>query len=192
LGGLTDLPFLTASISGGLDKSGIPHAISGAAAMAAHGYVRATQDLDVLVVTTATRLPEVFALIRDQGFLGEDRELLESLRDRYVAELTRGPVRVEVLVPVLPYHHTLVDRAIRIDVGGREVPFVSIEDLVVLKLLWHRAKDVPDIQALLSLAGGNFDADYARATLDAILPEADPRHGELQAFVRRFTGPDED
>lgn len=192
MGGLTDLPFLTASISGDLDKAGIRHAISGAAAMAAHGYVRATQDLDVLVVTTATRLPTVFALIRDQGFSGEDKELLESLRDRYVAALTRGPVRVEVLVPVLPYHHTLVDRAIRIEVGGRDVPFVSIEDLVVLKLLWHRAKDVPDIQALLSLAGGNFDADYARATLGAILPEADPRHAELQRLVRRFTGPAED
>jgi hypothetical protein len=191
LGGLTDLPLLAASISGELDRAGIPHAISGAAAMAAHGYVRATQDLDVLVVTTATRLPEVFALIRDQGFAGEDRELLESLRDRFVAELTRGPVRVEVLVPAIPYHRTLTDRAVRIDVGGRELPFVSIEDLVVLKLLWRRAKDVPDVQALLSLAGASFDTGYARATLGSILPDTDPRHAEFEALVKRFAGPAE-
>jgi hypothetical protein len=186
LADLSDLAGLAASVSADLTSAGISHAISGAAAMAAHGYVRATRDIDVLVVAPSIRLPEVFEIVRRHGFVGEDESLIRSLRDRFVAELCRGTLRIEILLPVLPYHHTLVARAVALQVAGRPVPVVSLEDLVVLKLLWRRAKDVPDIHALLALAGSRFDAAYAREALASILPPDDPRHAELLDLVRRF------
>ncbi len=183
---LRDLPDLAATLSGALAQRGIKHVISGAVAMAAHGYVRATVDLDVLVVVPALRLPETFAVVRDLGFAGEDAEMLSSLRDRGVATFRAGAVGIEILVPVLPYHRTLVGRSVETSVGGRSVPVVSIEDLVILKLLWRRLKDIPDIHALLQLAGKRFDSLYAERTLSSILPEEDPRHAELRLLVERF------
>ena len=154
--------------------------------MVTYGVVRATQDLDLLVVAPRIRLPEVFSLIRSHGFSGDDAELLEALRDRKVARLSGDPLDVEILVPALPYHTTLLERAVLRDVAGRRVPFVSLEDLLVLKLLWLRAKDVPDIHALLAAADASLDTDYLRATLRTILPDTDSRHSELDDLIRRF------
>jgi hypothetical protein len=188
LAALGDLPRLAARLSRDFTERAISHAVSGAAAMAVHGYVRATVDLDVHVVVPAIRFPEVFAIVRSLGFAGEDRELIAGLRDRYVAELRSGAASVEIRIPVLPYHRTLVDRAVRVDVDGVAVPFVSLEDLVVLKMLWHRAKDVPDVHALLTAGGARIDREYVASTLDSILPADDPRHAEMRDLFARFAG----
>jgi hypothetical protein len=185
LAALADLPSLAVRLSSALEEAGIPHAISGAVAMAAHGYVRATQDLDVLVLASSMQLPRVFEIVRAQGFEGEDRELIEAIRERYVAALHAGPVTVEVLVPVLPYHRTLAERAVRIALPDGNVPFVTVEDLIVLKMLWHRAKDVPDIHALIATTL-NLDQGYVREALASILPEDDPRHAEIADLLVRF------
>ncbi len=185
---LVEIPNLVAAISSDLTAAGIRHLISGAAAMAAYGYIRATRDIDILVIVPSTRLPEVFAIVRRHGFQGEDQELIQSLRLRYVAELRSALASIELLVPALPYHHRLAGRAVTMSVAGRPVPFVSIEDLIILKFLWHRAKDVPDIHALLAMKGAAIDDAYLRETLRSILPADDPRHAELDSLLRRFAG----
>jgi hypothetical protein len=55
VGGLADHPSLAAAVSADLSTAGIAHAITGAVAMAAHGYVRATKDVDILVVSDIVR-----------------------------------------------------------------------------------------------------------------------------------------
>lgn len=99
---LVELPGLALRISSALKEEGIPHAVSGAVAMAAHGYVRATQDLDILVIASAVKLPRVFEIVRAQGFEGEDRDLITAIRERFVAALQSGPLTVEILVPLRP------------------------------------------------------------------------------------------
>lgn len=188
MAGPPELRSRTARISADLARAGLRHAISGAVAMAVHGVGRSTFDIDILVVAPSVRLPEVFDLVRRHGFAGEDRELLASLRDRYVAALGDGPIQVEILVPVLPYHRTLVDRAVVREVEGVAVPFVSLEDLIVLKMLWLRAKDIADIHGLIAAAGEDLDDDYLRSTLAAILPGDDPRHAQLGGWIREFGG----
>ena len=74
------------------------------------------------------------------------------------------------------------------DVEGIKVPFVSLEDLIILKVLWRRPKDVADIQGLIAAAGRTVDAAYVRSTLAAILPTEDPRHAELAHWIRKFGG----
>ena len=182
---LADLPGLAARLSRALTDAGIPHAITGAVAMAAHGYVRATRDLDILVGATPLQLPRVFEIVRREGFTGDDRKLIEALRSRYVAALEAGPATVEILVPVLPYHRQVLDRAVRLDVPGGLVPFVTVEDLIVLKMLWHRAKDIPDVHALIATSE-DLDRAYVSRALAEILPADDPRHAEVASLLERF------
>lgn len=183
----SDLYALAARLSADLHAAGIAHAVSGSIAMAAHGYVRGTLDIDVLIVTTALTLPKAFDVVRDLGFAGEDRDLIASIRERSVAALRRGPLAIELLVPVLPYHRTLLDRAVRLDVHGTSVPFVSLEDLLILKMLWRRAKDIADVHALAALAQGHLDKAHIESTLRLILPNGDPRIAEILGILRDAT-----
>jgi hypothetical protein len=189
LAGPTDLPSVAVAVSRDLTRAGIAHALSGALAMAAHGYVRATADVDILVVTSSLRIPEVFEIVRRQGFAGEDRDLISSLRERYVATLRAGTKSVEILVPVLPYHGTILSRSRLLDIDGVPVPVVSLEDLVVLKMLWHRTKDVADVEALVAIPA-SLDQAWIETTLRGMLPEGDPRFVEIQGLFRRLRGRD--
>ena len=73
LAGLHDLPDLAARLSAALSAARVPHAVSGAVARGAYGFVRATKDIEVLVVVPSLRLREVFAIVRRFGFEGDDR-----------------------------------------------------------------------------------------------------------------------
>ena len=180
---LADLPGLASRLSAALTAAKVPHAVSGAIAMAAHGFVRATMDIDVLVVVPSLRLPEVFAIVRTFGFAGEDRALIEGLRARAVAELRSGSASVEIIVPVLPYHHEVLRRSVVLGSEGKRVPFVTAEDLVVLKVLWLRAKDRADVRALLAARSGTMDLAYIRRTLGELLPAGDHRHAAFEEMA---------
>jgi hypothetical protein len=87
--------------------------------------VRATKDVDLLVVVPSHGLPEDFSVLRRFGVVGEDRALVESPRERHVAEMSSGLATVDVLVPVLTDPRTHLDRAVTVDVGGGPCPNVS-------------------------------------------------------------------
>ena len=180
---LADLPDLAAHLSAELSAASIPHAVSGALAMAAYGYVRATRDIDILVAAPSARLPAVFEIIRAHGFQGDDRELIQALRQRYVAEMRSGPVSVEILIPVLPYHSTLIDRSVFLPVAGTEVPFISSEDLIILKTLWHRTKDIADIKVLLAALDATLDRAYVVRTIEGILGDRARDVPEIQQVL---------
>jgi predicted nucleotidyltransferase len=178
-----DLPGAAARVSRRLTSAGIGHAVSGSIAAMIHGYVRATVDVDLLVVAPKLRLPEVFDAIRSEGFEGEDRAMLDELARRYCAAFSRGKLQFEVFVPVFPWHSTLVARAVRCEIDGIEVPVVSVEDLVVLKMLWYRDKDAVDVPRLLEVNRGRTDVAYIRATLASLLPEDDARLPMLERLL---------
>ena len=62
---------------------------------------------------------------------------------------------------------------------------VSLEDLILLKLLWRRGQDVVDIRSLVA-AAVSLDGEYMRATLDSIVPDDDPRIEELDSLLQSF------
>jgi predicted nucleotidyltransferase len=172
---LADLPAVAVRVSQRLTAAAIPHAISGSIAAMLHGYVRATLDVDLLVVTPRVRLPAVFDAVRAEGFDGADRAMLDEIARRYCAALSRGPLRFEVFVPVFPWHATLVQRAVLREIDGTQVPVVTVEDLVVLKMLWYRDKDAVDVPRLLEANRGKSDISYMRTTMAALLPADDAR-----------------
>jgi uncharacterized protein (DUF433 family) len=114
-----DLPALAAEVSAALTAAGIVHALSRSLSMAAFARPRATLDADFLVVAPAIRWPEVFAIVREQGFAGDDRESIRSMRERGHAMFRSGPVALDILIPQIPYHHDVANRAVRLRLAGR-------------------------------------------------------------------------
>jgi len=179
---LAELSRLAAAISSDLTAAGIEHALTGALVLAAHAMPRQTRDIDVVVVIPSMRLPVVFEIARRHGFSGDDRALITQIRTRSFAQMTSGPLTLDVIVPVLPYHHEIVKRARPHEIAGVKAPLVTLEDLFVIKVLWHREKDVWDLRVLAAM-GDRLDGAYIRKTLDGLLPPDDPRHAEVEALL---------
>jgi hypothetical protein len=116
-------------------------------------------------------------------------EALKTSLDEHVVRLDYHGLAVEVFLPYLPYHHEVLRRRVPHEVEGIQAYFVTAEDLVILKLLFHRAKDIADIQLLVATRAERLDRTYLTSTLEGLLPAEDPRHRELAQWLQASAGP---
>ena len=138
------------AVSGALRRRAVPHALIGAAAMAARGVIRSTDDLDLLVTDAAVLRPGFWDELAGQGFavearVGDDTDPLAG-----VVRLTRPPARaLDVVVGRKAWQAELIARAEPRRLGTVEVPLVSSADLILLKLYAGGGQDLRDVQSLL-------------------------------------------
>jgi len=189
--GLADVPNVVDRIADVLAQKNIRHAFGGAIAQNYWGVVRATQDVDVLALIPATRSQEVVDALIAAGFRMRDArgaerpitvgEVRESQRKYNLFAVWLGVVKVELFAPTLPLQHRILDRARPMPWRNRTVPVTTPEDLILIKMVFHRDKDLRDIRAMIATSGANLDRAYM-STQAAGLLEPDRRE-ELQRLL---------
>lgn len=117
-----------------LSALGIRHVLVGGLAVGAHGYVRATRDVDFLV--------------GDEAF--EHHGLLVTFKPGVPIEV--AGVRVDYLTPYSLGSH--LEKALERPHEGQDIRVVGLEDLIFMKLVARRRQDLLDIVELLK-CGGN-------------------------------------
>jgi hypothetical protein len=124
----------------------------GAYAMAAHGYPRATLDLDIWVMThPGNAEADLRALDRFGAPLLElTREDLQ--KDGTVFQIGTAPRRIDLITSAsgLRFEEAFA-RSLPMDIDGIEVRVLSIDDLIRNKSATGRTKDRADVEALESL-----------------------------------------
>jgi hypothetical protein len=80
---------------------------------------------------------------------------------------TSRHVRCDIVFGTLPWEQRAIARAHLKQIAGRQIPVVSLEDLILMKLISEREKDSDDARRLLR----RFAADLDRASLDSQLRE---------------------
>jgi predicted nucleotidyltransferase len=135
-----------------LNERGIPYVIIGGFAVIANGYVRSTEDLDVLVPASAETAAAVEALCRDLG--GTDRDGVEIPAGRFNGE---NHVRAHTRHGILDFvpegesplsYDEIAASAFEVDVEGHKAPVAGLAHLVALKRLGGRTRDQADLEAL--------------------------------------------
>jgi predicted nucleotidyltransferase len=154
------------------DRLQVLYAISGALANNFWGIVRTTQDIDCLIAVPTIKLQLLADGLNEIGcsFRNDAGEQLaitvpilrEQINQQKFIECHCGLVLVELFVPIVHHHEEILRRAIPIKLGAREVPVITAEDLILLKLVFHRPKDLQDIRGILWVQRGRLDLDYMR------------------------------
>jgi len=106
----------------------------GAHALAAHGYVRATEDLDVWIRPDPTNAKRVLEALRAFGAPLHDLTEKDLATPGLVFQIGIAPIRIDVL--------TAID--------GVPVGVLSIEDLIKNKRATGRTQDLADVEKLES------------------------------------------
>ena len=147
---------LVERVSDLLQSIEIPHALVGAAALAAAGVARSTFDIDLLVTDGRVLHPETWTGLRAAGVTVEIRAGDEDDPLRGVVRLESGDDRpVDVIVGRHAWQARAIARATAAGAGPR---VVVPGDLVLLKLYAGGTQDLWDIRELLA-----NDADGALA-----------------------------
>ncbi len=138
-----------------LVESEVDFLIVGAHAMAAHGYARATGDLDVLVRPEAPNARKVFEALRLFGapVLVHGVNASDFEREGMVYQMGLPPHRIDILTSVsgVDYDECATD-APEGAFGGQHVRFISLAAQIKNKRATGRAKDRADVEILEELA----------------------------------------
>ena len=137
-----------------LKEAGIPHALIGAGAMAAHGVSRSTFGVDLLV-TDVGILSEAFWMSSTADGTAVDvrRGDLDDPLAGVVRFRATGERTLDLVVGRFGWQRDLLARATRIQNGGPSIPVVRLADLILLKLYAGGPQDAWDITQLLALGG---------------------------------------
>lgn len=161
-----------------LERNGIPYAIGGAIALGFYAVPRATVDVDVNVFVSPEReLERALGALRGAGFVPEvDPETVsrQAREEGQFRGTVRG-IRVDVFVPAIPYYAELEGRRRQAVLLGRPLWVLAPTDLVVLKMMFFRRKDLADVEAVLRDQGPGFDRQWVRRKLAELAGEGDER-----------------
>ena len=158
-----------------LRRAGIPHAIGGAVAYGFWGNPRGTRDLDLNVFVRVDQVGRVLDVLNGGGVRFDCAAAARSVRERGDVRGYCDDLPVDVFFVSIPLHESAAARTVEVELLGRTIPILSAEDLIVLKLLFFRGKDVVDVERMVALQGTRLDRDYVRRWLVDCVGEEDPR-----------------
>jgi predicted nucleotidyltransferase len=124
----------------------------GAYAMAAHGYPRATMDIDIWVMPTPENAQAVIRALRRFGAPLQGLTIEDLQKDDTIFQIGVAPRRIDILAGAsgLKFEEALL-HSMEIEIEGIKVHIPSIEDLIRNKKATGRTKDLADAEALESL-----------------------------------------
>ena len=135
-----------------LDATGTPGAIIGGVAASLLGRPRVTGDVDALVLVDDHAWKSFLAAGAVHGIRPRRADALAFARRTRVLLLRHEPsgIDIDVSLGLLPFEKELVLRAKRRRVSGVHLPLPTPEDLVVMKAVAHRARDLGDIEGIVA------------------------------------------
>jgi predicted nucleotidyltransferase len=169
-------------------------AFGGALANNYWGIVRTTQDVDCLVAIPALKYQLLANELETLGCYMIDesgdrhRITVARMRDqviqRKLIECFCDSVRVELFVPVIPLQDELLRRAVMMPLDDQRIPITTAEDMILLKLAFHRTKDIQDVKGILWVQRGRLDLDYLRKWANKVLETESQT--ELQSLIEQY------
>jgi len=135
-------------------RFGVRYTLVGGHAVNYYGYVRTTQDMDLLVLPTTENADRVMDALSAIGFgeAGIPRELFE--RDKGAVHLGVEPNRIDILTSLKGVDNTTIfEGAQTVEIDGVAVRIISLEDLLRVKRSSDRPRDLADADELAKING---------------------------------------
>ena len=135
-----------------LSEEKVRFILVGAYALAAHGYPRATMDIDIWVMPSPENAEAVLRALSRFGAPLHNLTREDLLKDGTVFQIGVAPRRIDIITTAsgLQFEPTYRN-SISINIEGIEVRIPSIEDLILNKRSTGRTRDLADVEALDAL-----------------------------------------
>ncbi len=158
-----------AALARAFGSLGLRWYVFGAQAAIIHGAVRFTEDIDVTVDPAGVAPSVLVTALGAEGLLPrfDDDEFIAQTR---VIPVTHEPtgVPVDIVLAGPGIEDLFFDGARPTMIGNIAVPVARAEDLVAMKILAGRPKDIEDCTAIIAAGAEHFDEERTRSLLGAL------------------------
>jgi predicted nucleotidyltransferase len=156
------------------ERLNIPYAVMGGLAVRAHGIPRPTYDVDLAILVDRQKLANVTSEIRQLGYEVAEQydkgwvDAVSGLPFIKAATFIEGRSLVaDIFLAETDFLRSLIARRIRDTVNGFNAWLVTAEDLILLKLIANRPRDIADIADVLVMQL-SLDDEYLRRWADVL------------------------
>ncbi|RPH73303.1 hypothetical protein EHM76_05475 [bacterium] len=129
------------------DNQGV---IIGGIAASLLGQPRFTADLDAVILLSTDDLPKLIEMATREGMVKRIADAEAFARKNRVLLLkheTSG-IKIDISLGMLPFEAEMIERGQEISIGNLQLRLPTPEDLIIMKAVAHRPKDLADIQAI--------------------------------------------
>jgi len=133
---------------------GVEYLVVGAHALAAHGRIRATKDMDVFVRPSVANAERVLQALADFGAPLHDLSVADLAVPGLIFQIGVPPIRIDVITVIdgVSFDEAWSDRATA-SLGGVAVAVLSRHHLIQNKKIAGRKQDLADVEWLESPDG---------------------------------------
>ena len=142
---------LLVKIASELDRAGIDYMVIGGQAVLVYGEPRLTKDIDITLGISPQKMNMILNVIDNIGL-----DILVSNIESFVKRTWVIPaidketgIRVDFIFSASPYEKEAMKRTVKVQIDGYHVKFVSVEDLIIQKLVSGRPRDIEDVKKIL-------------------------------------------
>jgi predicted nucleotidyltransferase len=154
------------AVSKWLDSKAVRFAVIGGLAASLHGKPRVTKDVDLVALADEADwigLLEQAAAWQIEARIADAIEFAKLTRMLLLVHSSSG-IEVDLSFGMLPFELEVVQRAQHQQVGGLRFPLATAEDIIIMKALALRARDIADIEGIVELVQ-NLDLVRVRTTV---------------------------
>jgi len=149
-----------------LNSQSVPYALMGGIAVRAYGVPRPTYDIDATIMIERGLLPQLFAARRDANYVipePYEKGWVDDIKGLSLLKLRRyiqdESIDVDLFLAESEFQRSVMARRMREVMDGATYWFASAEDLVLLKLIAGRPRDLGDVTDVLFMQG-RLDVEY--------------------------------
>ena len=135
-----------------LDATNMPSMVIGGVAASVLGKPRLTQDVDALAILPEGEWANAVSTAARHGILPRIENPLDFARRSRVLLMrhVESGIDIDVTFGGLSFEQAAIDNSKIHDIGGLRVRLPRVEDLLIMKAVARRPKDLQDIEGLLA------------------------------------------
>jgi len=141
--------------------------IIGGVAASLLGTPRFTVDIDAVFLLN---LEDILKLLEKAAKLGIEPRITDPVAFAHKTRMlllshSASGTNIDISLGILPFEFEMVERSRMVDIGQTKVRLPTPEDLIIMKVIAHRSKDLEDIQAIAE-SYPILDIEYLRLWLN--------------------------
>lgn len=135
-----------------IERYGNQGIIIGGVAASILGKPRLTADADAMMLLSLDDISQLLELAKDEGLIPRLSNVEEFARQSRVILLQHAEsgINVDISLGLLPFEVEAVERSQEYEAGSLRVRLPTPEDMIILKAVAHRPKDMLDIEAIIA------------------------------------------
>ena len=143
-----------------LEKEKIPYLLIGGLAVGILGEPRMTQDIDLILYIPKSAVAAFLKGLKKEHFSFNPAMTQNDLELKGAFRISYGNLWVDFIVASTDFENSAFKRKLKIKLLGKEVNIPSPEDLILLKLIPGRERDILDIKSIIERHRTKLDMRY--------------------------------